>query len=270
MGRQVIEHTLDERGDPGTVERRIEIVRVGLPQRLERRPHLRIVVHQHDLEPRVMPRRVGIELAPAERVEPGQERRFAAKRVQFADGLADRRLGDFRRRVAIAVEPRKRKAVERGVGGVEEPLERRFDPPEAFAARARDRYRPRDRLSEPDSQSRGRHPPELGVDVAARDDRRNVGRGREFDLDQIVPLTEQVDDLAVELPSAERRERHAHVGARVGAQPIRVAQSEPAHERHEERSQAAVRVARRPRDRIDRAGDEARPGSRTTPPRAAA
>ena len=75
-----------------------------------------------------MPRRVGIELAPAERVEPGQERRFAAKRVQLADGLADRRLGDFGRRVAIAVEPRKRKAVERGIGGVEEPLERRLVP----------------------------------------------------------------------------------------------------------------------------------------------
>ena len=72
---------------------------------------------------------MGIELAPAERVEPGQERRLAAKRVQLADRLADRGLRDVGRRVAIEVEPWEREAVERGIGGVEELLERRLVAP---------------------------------------------------------------------------------------------------------------------------------------------
>ena len=70
-----------------------------------------------------MPLPVVIELSPAEGAQPRQQRRFAAKRVQFANGLAHRGLGHFPGGVVIEIEPREREAIERRIRGVEELLE---------------------------------------------------------------------------------------------------------------------------------------------------
>jgi hypothetical protein len=52
-----------------------------------------------------MPLSVVMKLSPAKGAQPCQQRRFAAKRMQFANGLAYRGLRDFAGGVVIEIEP---------------------------------------------------------------------------------------------------------------------------------------------------------------------
>src|SRR5262245_27826742 len=65
-----------------------------------------------------------IQLVPAGRAEPRQERRFTAERTKFRDGLADRRLRDIAGCIPIEVEAHEREAIEDRIRGVEESFER--------------------------------------------------------------------------------------------------------------------------------------------------
>ena len=75
-----------------------------------------------------MPFPIGVQLVAAEGAEPRQQGGFAAVRVQLADRLADGRLRDFRRGIAVEVEPCEREAVKCRIRGLEESFEGSFVP----------------------------------------------------------------------------------------------------------------------------------------------
>jgi hypothetical protein len=65
-----------------------------------------------------------VNLVPANRAQPGEQGRLAAKGVQLADGQAERRLRDLFRRIFALIDARQGKPVDAGKHTLEELLER--------------------------------------------------------------------------------------------------------------------------------------------------
>src|SRR5262245_2222967 len=119
----MIQHALHDRRGLVMIEAHLEILDHHAAKRFERRTDLRIVLGQFDFEAsRIAPVK-RIQLVPAERAQPREERGLATERAELADGLADRRLRDVAGGVAIEAETHERKAIQDGIRRIEELLE---------------------------------------------------------------------------------------------------------------------------------------------------
>jgi hypothetical protein len=140
--RQVIEHPLDQRGHTGAIERGVRVI-LARSQRLEGSPDFRVGFDQLHVERAAVPLLPRIQLMAAERAQPGQERRFSTKRMQFPNPLADGVLGDVPgRRIRIEPETHEREPIQDRVGDVEEPLERGLISGEHLPHELQIRFRP--------------------------------------------------------------------------------------------------------------------------------